>query len=98
MTATIEKIRVLMIEHGHADVMMVAARQALTVNCGFCGGGEPHHAHAIVWWRFETDPTTEHPDHYNTEEVAVCLDSIVAALDLATQQPGFCAAQVEVLP
>lgn len=97
MTATIEKIRVLMIEHGYADVMMVAARQALTANCGFCGG-EPHHAHAIVWWRFEVDATIEHPDHYGTEEIAVCLDSVVAALDLATQRPGYCAAQVEVLP
>lgn len=61
------------------------------LTCEMCHSEHP--AVGYVVWRTETEP--DEPDTFREEDLRVCYDTILDALDVASNDPGFVSAHVE---
>lgn len=62
------------------------------LTCEMCHSEHP--AIGYVVWRTETESEFE-PDIYREEDLRVCYDAILDALEIAGNDPGFASAHVE---
>lgn len=91
-----ERIRTMLDINGweNIPVATITTPPVSPPTCELCGGDHP--AIGYVVWRTEIAPEPGEPWEQREEDLRVCYDAILNALEIAGNDPGFISAHVEI--